>query len=143
MVQIKIINPSNNPRPQYSTIGSAGLDLRSDIDIVIPGREKAIVTTGLYIELPEGYEAQVRPRSGLAFNHGITVLNTPGTIDCDYRGEIKVLLFNTEPTPFEIRKGDRICQIVINKYEKAELISVSELDNTERGVGGIGHTGIK
>ena len=143
MIQVKIINTSNNPSPQYSTIGSAGLDLRSDIDIVIPGREMAIVTTGLYIELPEGYEAQVRPRSGLAFNHGITVLNTPGTIDCDYRGEIKVLLFNTEPTPFEIRKGDRICQIVINKYEKVELISVSELDNTDRGIGGIGHTGIK
>ena len=95
------------------------------------------------MEIPDGYEAQIRPRSGLAFDHGITVLNTPGTIDCDYRGEIKVLLFNTEPVPFEIRKGDRICQIVINKYEKAELISVSELDNTERGVGGIGHTGIK
>ncbi len=143
MVQIKIINTSNNPSPQYSTIGSAGLDLRSDIDIVIPGREKAIVTIGIYMEMPDGYEAQIRPRSGLAFNRGITVLNTPGTIDCDYRGEIKVLLFNTESVPFEIRKGDRICQIVINKYEKAELISVLELDNTERGVGGIGHTGIK
>ena len=143
MVQIKIINTSNNPSPQYSTIGSAGLDLRSDIDIVIPCREKAVITTGIYMEIPDGYEAQIRPRSGLAFDHGITVLNTPGTIDCDYRGEIKVLLFNTEPVPFEIRKGDRICQIVINKYEKAELISVSELDNTERGVGGIGHTGIK
>ena len=104
MVQIKIINTSNNPSPQYSTIGSAGLDLRSDIDIVIPGREKAIVTTGIYMEIPDGYEAQIRPRSGLAFNRGITVLNTPGTIDCDYRGEIKVLLFNTEPAPFEIEK---------------------------------------
>ena len=142
-MKINIINKSDNPSPQYSTKGSAGFDLRSDMEIIIPGREKAIISTGLYIEIPEGYEGQIRPRSGLAFNHGITVLNTPGTIDCDYRGEIKVVLFNTDPMPFEVRKGDRICQMVISKYEKVELVDVSEIEYTERGEGGIGHTGIK
>ena len=142
-MKIKIINKSNNPIPEYATPLSAGVDLRSSIYVLIDAFDSAIVPTGLYIELPEGYEAQVRPRSGLALKHQITVLNSPGTIDSDYRGEIGVILINHSDTPFAIEPGDRIAQLVFSKYERAEFIEVEELSETERGEGGFGHTGNK
>ena len=142
-MKVKIINKSNNPIPEYATPLSAGVDLRSSIYVLIDAFDSAIIPTGLHIELPEGYEAQVRPRSGLALKHQITVLNSPGTIDADYRGEIGVILINHSDTPFAIEPGDRIAQLVFSKYERAEFVEVKELSETERGEGGFGHTGNK
>lgn len=142
---VKVINKSNNPLPEYSTPQSAGMDLRANIEgsIDIDPLCRVLIPTGIYIELPEGYEAQVRPRSGLALKHGITVLNTPGTIDADFRGEICVILVNLSNIPFTIASGTRIAQLVFAKYEQAELVEVEELNSTERGEGGFGHTGNK
>ena len=144
-MEIKVINKGRQPLPEYATPLSAGLDLRASIEesIVLRPMERQLVGTGLYIALPPGYEAQVRPRSGLALKHGITVLNTPGTIDADYRGEVKVLLINLSAEPFTINEGERIAQMVIARHEHAELTLVEELDETERGAGGYGHTGVK
>jgi dUTP pyrophosphatase len=144
-MKVKIINKSSHPLPQYATEASAGLDLRANIDndIVLKPLERALIKTGLYIELPVGYEAQVRPRSGLAYKHGITVLNTPGTIDADYRGEIGVILVNLSNEPFTIINGERIAQMVIAKHEQAQWIEVEELSDTSRGTGGFGSTGKK
>lgn len=142
-MQVKIINKSNNQLPAYETSSSAGLDLRAfiDSDIVLKPFERKLIPTGLYIELPDGFEAQIRPRSGLAIKNGITVLNSPGTIDADYRGEIKVILINLGSDDFTIKSGERICQMVIARHEKAEFVEVSEISETERGAGGFGHTG--
>ncbi len=145
MVKVKIVNKSNNDLPKYSTEHSAGMDLRAFLeeDVVLKPLERFLVPTGIYIELPEGYEAQIRPRSGLAVKHGISIVNSPGTIDADYRGEIKVILINLSNDDFVIKSGERICQMIIQKYEKADMIEVEELNETERGAGGFGHTGIK
>lgn len=145
MTKIRIINRGSQQLPAYATPQSAGMDLRANIEdpITLRPLERRIVPTGLYIALPEGYEAQVRPRSGLALKHGITVLNSPGTIDSDYRGEIGVLLINLSDTPFVINAGERIAQMVVARQEQAELIEVEELDDTERGAGGYGHTGVE
>jgi dUTP pyrophosphatase len=142
-MRVKIINKSNNALPAYETASSAGMDLRAflDSDVVLKPFERKLIPTGLYIELPDGYEAQIRPRSGLAIKSGITVLNSPGTIDADYRGEIKVILINLSNQDFTIKSGERICQMVIAKHEKAEFIEVEEISETERGAGGFGHTG--
>ena len=142
-MKIKIVNRSHHALPQYATALSAGLDLRANLeeDITLQPMERRLVPTGLSIALPEGYEAQVRPRSGLALKHGITLLNTPGTIDADYRGEIGVIMVNLSDTPFNIADGDRIAQLVIARYEQAEWEAVEALDSTERGDGGCGHTG--
>lgn len=142
-MKIKIVNRSHHALPQYATALSAGLDLRANLeeDITLQPMERRLVPTGLSIALPEGYEAQVRPRSGLALKHGITLLNTPGTIDADYRGEIGVIMVNLSDTPFNIADGDRIAQLVIARYEQAEWKAVEALDSTERGDGGFGHTG--
>lgn len=144
-MKVKVINKSNNSLPEYSTPQSAGMDLRANIEdsIDIDPLCRVLIPTGIYIELPEGYEAQVRPRSGLALKHGITVLNSPGTIDADYRGEICVILINLSNIPFTIKPCERIAQLVFSKYEKAELVEVEEINNTERGEGGFGHTGNK
>ena len=141
---VKIINKSDNPLPRYSTEYSAGMDLRANLsdDLIIKPLQRALVPTGLFIELPDGYEAQIRPRSGLAIKSGITVLNTPGTIDCDYRGEVKVILVNLSDQDFTVHHGDRICQMVIAKYEKAELQQVDILSDSVRSDGGFGHTGV-
>ena len=145
MVKINIINVGRQPLPKYATPQSAGLDLRANIDepIVLRPMERRLIPTGLRIALPEGYEAQVRPRSGLALKHGITVLNSPGTIDADYRGEVMALLINFSDHDFTVNDGERIAQMVIAKHEKAHFIEVAELDETERGEGGYGHTGVK
>lgn len=145
MVNIKVINKGHHPLPAYATSQSAGMDLRANIDesITLQPLERQLISTGLYIALPEGYEAQVRPRSGLALKHGITVLNSPGTIDADYRGEIKVLLVNLSQENFVINDGERIAQMVIARHETAVFNEVTELEETERGAGGYGHTGIK
>ena len=145
MTKIRIINRGSQQLPAYATPQSAGMDLRANIEdpITLRPLERRIVPTGLYIALPEGYEAQVRPRSGLALKHGITVLNSPGTIDSDYRGEIGVLLINLSDTPFVINAGERIAQMVVARHKQAELIEVEELDDTERGAGGYGHTGVE
>jgi dUTP pyrophosphatase len=142
---IKIINKSQHDLPHYETIASAGMDLRANLteSIVLKPLERTIVKTGLFIELPLGYEAQVRPRSGLAAKKGITVLNSPGTVDADYRGEIGVILVNLSQEDFTIENGERIAQLVIAKHERAEWIEVSELSETSRGEGGFGSTGIK
>ena len=144
-MEIKVINKGRQPLPAYATPLSAGLDLRANIDssITLNPMERQLIGTGLYIALPPGYEAQVRPRSGLALKHGITVLNTPGTIDADYRGEVKVLLVNLSNVPFVVNEGERIAQLVVAKHEHAEFVVVEELDDTERGAGGYGHTGVK
>ena len=144
MIELSVINKSNNPLPVYQTQQSAGLDLNAFIDesIEIGPLDRKLVGTGLYIALPEGYEAMIRPRSGMALKHGITVLNTPGTIDADYRGEIKVLLINLSNEKFKIINGDRIAQMVVNKFEQVQFKLVDNLDSTERGAGGYGHTGI-
>ena len=144
-MKVKVINKSNNSLPEYATLLSAGMDLRAFITkpIILETLDRALIPTGLYIELPEGYEAQVRPRSGLAIKHGITVLNSPGTIDADYRGEICVELINLSNKPFTVEPNERIAQLVFNKYEQAEFIEVEELSKTERGEGGFGHTGNK
>ncbi|EFL46395.1 dUTP diphosphatase [Prevotella disiens JCM 6334 = ATCC 29426] len=145
MIQVKVINKGNQPLPTYATAQSAGMDLRANIDspITLKPMERRLVPTGLYIALPEGYEAQVRPRSGLALKHGITVLNTPGTVDADYRGEIMVLLINFSTEAFVINAGERIAQMVIARHEQANFEEVEVLDETERGAGGYGHTGVK
>ena len=145
MVQVKVINKGNQPLPTYATTQSAGMDLRANIDnpITLKPMERRLVPTGLYIALPQGYEAQVRPRSGLALKHGITVLNTPGTIDADYRGELMVLLVNFSTEDFIINAGERIALIVIARHEQASFVEVEVLDETERGAGGYGHTGVK
>lgn len=142
-MKIKIVNKSDNPLPEYSTASSAGLDLRANIsdNIILKPLKRILVPTGLYIELPEGYEAQIRPRSGLAVKHGISIVNSPGTIDADYRGEIGVILINLSDEDFIIRNGDRICQMVISKHETAKFIEVDNLNETSRGSGGFGHTG--
>ena len=143
MVQVEIINKSKHELPKYSTIQSAGLDLRANIDtpVILKPLERKLIPTGLFIALPDVYEAQIRPRSGLALKNGITVLNTPGTIDADYRGEIGVILINLSNEPFTINDGDRICQMVISKYETIEWTSVQILSETTRGEGGFGHSG--
>ena len=144
-MKIKIINHSPYPLPEYATPLSAGMDLRAHIPgiITLQPLERALVPTGLFIELPVGYEAQVRPRSGLAAKHGITVLNSPGTIDADYRGEIGVILINLSGSDFTVNDGDRIAQMIIAHHEKAEMIEVEALDETKRGSGGFGHSGRK
>ena len=144
-MKIKIVNRGRQPLPAYATEQSAGLDLRANIEeaIVLQPMERRLIPTGLYIALPPGYEAQVRPRSGLALKHGITVLNSPGTIDADYRGEIGVLLVNLSAQPFTVNDGERIAQMVVARHEQAELVEVEALDETERGAGGYGHTGVK
>ena len=143
MIEVKIINKSKHDCPKYATPLSSVLDLRANIDepITINPLERTIIPTGLFIELPSGFEAQVRPRSGLALKHGITVLNTPGTIDADYRGEIKVILVNLSSEPFTINDSERIAQMVITKHEVASLIEVNTLSDSERGTGGFGSTG--
>lgn len=145
MVRVKIVNKSHHSLPQYSTSSSAGMDLRANIDtpILLKPMQRVLVPTGLFLALPEGYEAQVRPRSGLAIKHGITVLNTPGTIDADYRGEIGVILMNFGQEDFLIQDGERIAQMVVSKYEQVDFLDVELLDETERGSGGFGHSGIK
>ena len=145
MVKIKIVNRGRQQLPTYATELSAGMDLRANIDesITLNPMERRIIPTGLYIALPPGYEAQVRPRSGLALKHGITVLNSPGTIDADYRGEIGVLLINLSTEPFVITEGERIAQMVIARHEQGQFEVVEQLDQTERGEGGYGHTGVK
>lgn len=142
-MEVKIINKSHHPLPQYATIHSAGLDLRAYISepITLKPLERVLVNTGLSIELPQGYEAQIRPRSGLAAKHGITVLNSPGTIDADYRGEIKVILVNLSNEEFVINDGERICQMIIAAYTQVKLVDSDQLSATERGAGGFGHTG--
>lgn len=144
-IVVKIINKSSNDLPAYASVGSAGVDLRAFINepILVQPLQRVLVPTGLYLQLPAGFEAQIRPRSGLAIKNGITVLNTPGTIDSDYRGEIKVILINLSTEDFVINNGDRICQMVIAKHEKAKFISVENLDDSVRGEGGFGHSGIK
>lgn len=145
MIKIKVVNKGNQQLPEYATPLSAGMDLRANIgeDIVLKPMERRLIPTGLHIALPEGYEAQVRPRSGLALKHGITVLNSPGTIDADYRGEICVLLINLSDKDFTITDGERIAQMVIARHEQSEFVIVDELDTTLRGEGGYGHTGVK
>ena len=145
MVKIKVVNTGHQPLPAYATPQSAGLDLRANIEapITLHPLERRLVPTGLHIALPDGYEAQVRPRSGLALKHGITVLNTPGTVDADYRGEIMVLLVNFSNEDFVVKDGERIAQMVLAQYAKASFESVEVLDETERGEGGYGHTGVK
>ncbi len=144
-MKVRIVNQSKHPNPVYETKDSAGMDLRANLEfpITLKPLERTLVPTGLFIELPSGHEAQVRPRSGLAFKHGLTVLNTPGTIDADYRGEIKVILVNLSNEPFEIQNGERIAQMVINQVEQIEWKSVEVLTDTDRGAGGFGHTGKK
>ena len=145
MVKVKIINKGHQPLPAYATPQSAGMDLRANIDAPVTLRplERRLIPTGLYMALPEGYEAQVRPRSGLALKHGLTVLNSPGTIDSDYRGEVMVLLVNLSGDDFTVNDGERIAQMVIARHETARFETVSQLDDTERGAGGYGHTGVK
>lgn len=150
-MKVQIVNKSSNPLPEYSTEYSAGMDLRANLKdeegndkvISIVSGERVLIPTGLYLSIPYGYEGQIRPRSGLAIKYGITVLNTPGTIDADYRGEICVCLINHSKHSFKIHHGDRIAQIIFSKVEQAILVEVSELVNTKRGTGGFGHTGIK
>ena len=142
-MKVEIVNKSGQPLPAYATELSAGMDLRADLEspVTLGPLERALVPTGLYIALPAGYEAQVRPRSGLAAKRGVTVLNTPGTIDADYRGEIKVILVNLSGTPFEIVPGERIAQLVVARHERVEWDEVDVLDETARGAGGFGSTG--
>lgn len=144
-MKIKVVNKGHQPLPQYATPQSAGMDLRANIDrpIVLQPLQRCLVPTGLYMALPPGYEAQVRPRSGLALKRGVTVLNAPGTIDADYRGEVGVLLINLGEEPFTVSDGDRIAQMVIARHESIEYAEVEALDETERGQGGYGHTGVE
>lgn len=145
MLPIKVINKSKHPLPEYATSAAAGLDLRANLDepVVLKPLERAMIPTGLFIELPVGYEAQVRPRSGLAAKHGITVLNSPGTIDADYRGEIKVIAVNLSNVEFRIEDGERVAQMVVARHEQVEWIQSDSLTETARGEGGFGHTGKK
>lgn len=142
-MKIKIVNRSKHELPQYATEASAGMDLRANLDtpVMVKPLQRILVPTGLFMELPVGYEAQVRPRSGLAIKHGITVLNSPGTIDADYRGEIRVILINLSEEPFEINDGERIAQMVIAPHVQAKWEAVDVLNETKRGAGGFGHTG--
>jgi dUTP pyrophosphatase len=144
-MKIKIVNTSRHPLPSYETSSSAGMDLRANLDepFVLKPLQRALISTGLFIELPAGFEAQIRPRSGLAIKKGITLLNSPGTIDADYRGEIKIILANISTEDFIINDGERIAQMVVARHEKAEWIEVQELIETERGAGGFGSTGIR
>ena len=144
-MKIKIVNTSHHPLPEYATPMSAGLDLRANLDapLKLQSMQRCLVPTGLRIALPQGYEAQVRPRSGLALKRGITVLNAPGTIDADYRGEVGVILMNLGQEDFVINDGERIAQMIVAKFEHADLLPVEFLDDTERGTGGFGHSGIK
>jgi dUTP pyrophosphatase len=144
-MEIKVVNKGHQPLPQYATAQSAGMDLRANLEepVTLNPLERRLIPTGLHIALPAGYEAQVRPRSGLALKRGITVLNTPGTIDADYRGEIGVVLINLSQEPFVVNDGERIAQMVIARHEQGELTQVEVLDETERGEGGYGHTGVK
>ena len=144
-MKIKVVNRGHQPLPTYATAQSAGMDLRANISepVVLRPMERKLIPTGLFIALPPGYEAQVRPRSGLALKHGITVLNTPGTIDADYRGEVGVLLINLSAEDFVVNDGERIAQMVIARHENGEFIEVEALDETERGAGGYGHTGVR
>ncbi len=144
-VVVNIINDSSNPLPAYETAGSAGMDLRASLaePVVLHPLQRALIPTGLRIALPEGYECQIRPRSGLAAKHGITVLNAPGTIDADYRGEIKVILVNLSDEPFTINPGERVCQMVVARYSRVDWAQAAELDETARGSGGFGHTGVE
>jgi dUTP pyrophosphatase len=143
-MKVKVINKSKHALPEYETPHSAGLDLRANIDepIILGSLERFLVSTGLFIELPVGYEAQIRPRSGLAIKYGISLVNSPGTIDADYRGEIKVIVINLSKDPFVINDGERICQMVIAKHERIEWESTEKLEDTIRGAGGFGHTGV-
>ena len=143
-MNIRIINRSKNSLPAYETVHSAGMDLRADLEspVRLDPMERKLIPTGLYIELPEGFEAQIRPRSGLAFKHGISIVNSPGTIDADYRGEIKVLLINLSTETFEINTGDRIAQMIVARHEKVNWSEVEVLNETSRGAGGYGHTGV-
>ena len=145
MIKVKVVNKGHQQLPAYATPQSAGMDLRANLDesVVLQPLERRLFKTGLFIALPEGYEAQVRPRSGLALKHGLTVLNTPGTIDADYRGEIGVVLINLSQQDFVVNDGERIAQLVIARYEQGELVEVEALDETERGEGGYGHTGTR
>lgn len=144
-VQVNIVNTSSNPLPQYATAGSAGMDIRANLSspVNLLPMERSLIPTGLFIELPEGYEAQIRPRSGMAIKQGITCLNSPGTVDADYRGELKIILINLSNTVQVINHGERIAQMVIAKTEKAALVLVEQLSNSQRGEGGFGHTGSK
>jgi len=143
-MNVKVINKSNNLLPAYETALSAGMDIRAFIteDIILKPLQRSLVSSGLFIELPQGFEAQIRPRSGLALKHGITVLNSPGTIDADYRGEIKILLINLSDTDFRIQSGDRIAQMIIAKHEQISWEATDSLNETSRGAGGYGHTGV-
>ena len=145
MITVKVVNCGHQQLPAYATSQSAGMDLRANLEepVTLRPLERRLIPTGLHIALPEGYEAQVRPRSGLALKHGITVLNTPGTIDADYRGEVGVVLINLSQQDFVVNDGERIAQMVIARHEQGELVVVEELDETERGAGGYGHTGVK
>ncbi len=142
-LKISVINRSRHPLPEYATAGSSGLDLRANLEsaVVLNSLERQLIPTGLFMEIPEGYEAQVRPRSGLAIKQGLTCLNSPGTIDADYRGEIKIILINLSREPQQVNDGDRIAQLVFQKVEKVNLVSVSALTSSERAEGGFGHTG--
>ncbi|MES2592513.1 MAG: dUTP diphosphatase [Bacteroidota bacterium] len=144
-MKIKIINKSKHELPGYATFAAAGMDLRANIDqpVVLKSLERVLIPTGLFLEIPVGYEAQIRPRSGLAFKNGLTVLNSPGTIDADYRGEIKIILVNLSHHDFTINDGERVAQMVIAKHEQAEWVEVEQLMDTDRGAGGFGHTGAK
>ncbi len=145
MTKVRVLNKGRQPLPAYATPQSAGMDLRADIDepVTLRPMERRLIPTGLHIALPEGFEAQIRPRSGLALKHGVTVLNTPGTVDADYRGELMVLLINLGDRDFVVNAGERIAQMVITRHENADFIIVEELDETERGEGGYGHTGVR
>ena len=145
MIKIQVVNKGHQQLPAYATKQSAGMDLRANLDapITLHPMERRLIPTGLHIALPEGYEAQVRPRSGLALKHGLTVLNTPGTIDADYRGEIGVVLINLSTEDFVVNDGERIAQMVIARHEQGDFVVVEQLDETERGEGGYGHTGVK
>ena len=145
MTLVKVINKGHQPLPAYATEMSAGMDLRANLEepVTLQPMERKLIPTGLYIALPVGHEAQIRPRSGLALKHGVTVLNTPGTVDADYRGEVKVLLVNLSDVPFVVNDGERIAQMIVAKYEQVEFVEVEQLDETERGAGGYGHTGEK
>ena len=142
-VEIKIVNTSDNPTPQYATAGSAGMDLRAWLPepVILKPMERQLIPTGLFLEIPEGYEVQVRPRSGMAINHGITCLNSPGTVDSDYRGEIKIILVNLSAESHTINSGERIAQMIVAKVEQAILKTVDQVQATVRGAGGFGHTG--
>lgn len=145
-IRVKIVNNSHHPLPAYSTIDSAGMDVRAYLPngpIVLKPMERRLIPTGLHIELPQGYECQIRPRSGLALKHGLTIVNSPGTIDADYRGEIGVILMNLSQDEFIVNDGERICQMVVKEYTRVEWVQTESLSSSERGEGGFGHTGVK